>query len=163
MVSACECRHEFMRAIVILSNEMEGAVIIELKRIAAIIYAIITLGVVAFEIALASGAPWGAYAMGGAFPGQLPPALRVGALVQAALLAGMALVILARAGLILPRWWRVSRWLAWVVVAFAALSLILNLITPSAGERAIWAPTAFLLLLSSALVAFSRSPEPSSV
>jgi hypothetical protein len=128
-----------------------------MKRGAALIYAIISAGVVAFQIALAAGAPWGALAMGGAFPGQFPPALRIAALIQAALLVGIAAVVLARAGLILPGWSRVSRWLVWFVVAFAALSLILNLITPSAGERAIWAPTAFLLLISSGIVAFSKS------
>jgi hypothetical protein len=133
----------------------------DMKRAAAIIYAIISLGVVAFQLALAAGAPWGAYAMGGAFPGQFPPALRIASIIQAVLLVGMAAVILARAGLILPRWSRVSRWLAWVVVAFAAVSLVLNLITPSAGERAIWAPTALFLLISSAIVAFSGSSETS--
>lgn len=128
-----------------------------IKRAAARIYAIVSAGVVAFQIALAVGAPWGAYAMGGAFPGQFPPALRVAAIVQAALLVGMAAVVLARADLILPGWSRVSRWLVWFVVTFAALSLILNLITPSAGERAIWAPTALLLLISSGIVAFPNS------
>src|SRR5688572_5384519 len=127
--------------------------------VAAILYAIVSLGVVAFQIALAVGAPWGAYAMGGAFPGQFPPALRAAALVQAAILVGWAAVVLARAGLILPGWSRVSRWLIWVVVAFAAISLVLNLITPSAGERAIWAPTALLLLISSAVVAITSSSE----
>lgn len=129
----------------------------DIVKVAAIIYAIVTFGVVAFEIALAVGAPWGAYAMGGAFPGQLPPALRIGAVIQALLLAGMAAVILARAGLILPAWSRVSHWLVWIVVALTALSLVLNLITPSAGERAIWAPTLSLLLISSLIVALSHS------
>jgi hypothetical protein len=124
---------------------------------AAFLYAIISSGVVAFQVALAAGVPWGAFAMGGAFPGQFPPALRIAALIQAALLVGMATVVLARADLILPRWSRVSRWLVWIVVAFAVLSLILNLITPSAGERAIWAPIAFLLLISSSIVAFTNS------
>jgi len=132
-----------------------------LKRIAALFYAIISLAVIAFQIALAAGAPWGAFAMGGAFPGQFPPALRIAALIQAALLLAMAAVVLARAGVILPGWSRVSRWLIWFVVAFAALSLVLNLITPSTGERAIWAPVAFLLLISSSLVAFTSSSERS--
>ncbi len=131
----------------------------DMKRVAAIIYSIVSLGVIAFQIGLAAGAPWGAYAMGGAFPGQFPPALRITAMIQAVLLAGLAAVILARAGLILPGWSRVSRWLAWVVVAFATVSFILNLITPSAGERAIWAPTAFLLLISSVVVAWPGSPQ----
>jgi len=57
-----------------------------MKRVAAFIYAIVSAGVVAFQIALAVGAPWGEFAMGGAFPGQFPPALRIAALVQATLL-----------------------------------------------------------------------------
>jgi len=38
-------------------------------RAAALLYASVSAGVVAFQIALAAGMPWGAYAMGGAFPG----------------------------------------------------------------------------------------------
>ena len=133
----------------------------EIARVCAIIYAIVTFGVVAFQIALASGAPWGAYAMGGASPGRFPPALRIGAMIQAVLLAGMAAVILARAGLILPGWSRASHWLVWIVVALTAFSLVLNLITPSAGERRIWAPTLLLLLISSLIVALSSASAAS--
>ena len=144
-----------------VSNHLaiEGDMIMDMKRVAAIIYAIVSLGVIAFQIALAAGAPWGAYAMGGAFPGQFPTELRIAAMIQAVLLAGLAAVILARAGLILPGWSRASRWLAWVVVAFATISFILNLLTPSAGERAIWAPTAFLLLISSLTVTWSERAQ----
>src|SRR5215208_3420121 len=108
-----------------------------LRQIAAVLYTIISLGIVPFQIALAAGAPWGAYAMGGAFPGQFPPALRIAALVQAALIAGMATIVMSRAGLIFAGWSRVSRWLVWIVVVLVAVSLVLNLITPSGGERAI--------------------------
>ena len=133
----------------------------DIARVAAIIYAVVTFGVVAFQIALAAGARWGAYAMRGASPGQFPPALRIAAIIQAVLLAGMAAVILARAGLVLPGWSQVSHWLVWIVVALTTLSLVLNLITPSAGERAIWAPTLALLLISSLIVAFSSSSAAS--
>ncbi len=131
-----------------------------IPKAAGILYATISAGVVAFQIALAFGAPWGSYAMGGAFPGQFPPALRVAAIFQAALLIGFAAVVLARAGLLLPGWFRASRWLIWVVVAFAALSLVLNLITPSAGERTIWTPVAFLLLISSVTAALASPSKP---
>jgi len=124
--------------------------------VAARIYAVVTFVVIAFQIALALGAPWGAYAMGGAFPGQFPPELRVAAVVQAVILAALALVVLARAGIALPKWSRTSRWLVWAVVAFSALSLVLNSITPSARERAIWAPVALIMLISSVLVAVSK-------
>ena len=129
----------------------------DIRRVAALLYAVMAAGVVAFQIALAAGAPWGAYAMGGASPGQFPPALRIAALVQAALIVGMAAIVLSRAGLILAGWSRVSRWLVWAVVAVTAVSLVLNLITPSAGEQALWAPVLLLLLASSVVVA--RGPS----
>lgn len=128
-------------------------------RLAALIYTAVSVGVIAFQIALAAGAPWGAYAMGGAFPGQFPPDLRVAAIVQAVILAGLALVVLARAGIALPKWSPASRWLVWIVVAFSGLSLVLNTITPSAGERAIWAPVALIMLISSVIVAISKPSQ----
>jgi hypothetical protein len=127
-----------------------------MRPAAALLYTSVSAGAVAFQIALAAGIPWGAYALGGAFPGQLPPALRIAALVQAVLLAGTAVVVM-QAGRIRTGSSRVSRWLIWIVVAFAALSLVLNLITPSAGERVIWAPVALTLLISSAVVAIKGS------
>lgn len=128
-----------------------------MNRPAAFLYSFASAGIIAFQLALAAGAPWGAYAMGGAYPGQFPPALRIAALLQAALLGGMAAVVLARARLILPRWLRLARWLVWGVVAFTAISLVLNLITPSAGERALWAPVAAVLLICSTVVALDKS------
>ena len=63
----------------------------------------------AHRLTLATGAPWGEFAMGGAYPGQFPPELHVAAVVQAVVLALLALVILARAGIALPKWRRASR------------------------------------------------------
>jgi hypothetical protein len=97
---------------------------LHMKRVAAYIYATISAGVVVFQLALAAGVPWGAYAMGGAFPGQFPPALRIAALVQAAVLIGMAGVVLVRAEILLPQWFRISHRLVWGVVGFAALSAV---------------------------------------
>lgn len=128
----------------------------KITQVAGIGFSVIMLGVVGFQIALAAGAPWGAYAMGGAFPGQFPSAMRVAALVQAVILLLFAGVVLARAGVAVRRWSRASRRLIWLVVAFSALSLVLNLITPSAGERAIWAPVALVLLVCSLLVALGK-------
>ena len=126
-----------------------------ITTIAALLYTVITAGVVLFQMALAVGAPWGAYAMGGAFPGRFPPAMRVAAVVQAFLLALLAGVVLARAGLALPGWASVATWLIWFVVAFAVVATILNLITPSAGERRLWAPVALVMLASSLTVALT--------
>jgi hypothetical protein len=125
-------------------------------RLAAFVYAIVNVGVIAFQLALAAGAPWGEFAMGGAYPGQFPPELRVAAVVQAVILALLALIVLARAGVALPGWSRMARWAIWVVVAFSVLSLILNSITPSVRERAIWAPVALVMVICSVTVARSK-------
>jgi hypothetical protein len=118
---------------------------------AAKVFAGLTAVVILFQLALAAGAPWGAYAMGGAFPGTYPPAMRGAAVVQAAILAGVALIVLARAGVVFPSWR--PRRLAWVVVALLTVGVVLNLITPSGMERLIWAPVAVVLFLSALRVA----------
>ena len=125
-------------------------------QLAARVFAGLTAVVILFQLALAAGAPWGSYAMGGAFPGTYPPPMRVAALAQGAILGGVALIVLARAGLVLPGWRRVSRWLVWVVVVLLAVGVVLNLITPSGMERLIWAPVAVVLFLGGLRVATSR-------
>jgi hypothetical protein len=126
-----------------------------ITAIAAILYAVLSAGVVVFQLALALGAPWGAYAMGGAFPGRFPPAMRVAAVVQAVLLALMAGVVLARAGLAVPGWAAASVWLVWGVVAFCAVAVVLNSISRSAGERRLWVPVTVAMLASSLTVALT--------
>ncbi len=122
---------------------------------AAWVFAALTLVVAVFQLALALGAPWGAYAMGGKFPGVFPVQMRVAALVQIALLAAIAGVVLARAGVALAAWQGTAAWLIWGVVAFAAVGVVLNLITPSRIERLTWAPVAILLLLAALRVALA--------
>jgi hypothetical protein len=121
----------------------------------AIVFALVTAFAIAFQIALALGAPWGQYAMGGAYPGRFPPRLRVGALVQAAVLAVLAVIVLADAGLVLPELAVRYPWLIWLAVAFSGVSAVLNAITRSAGERRIWLPVAIAMLVSSLLVALA--------
>jgi len=124
-----------------------------MPKIAAWLYTIVAAGLTLFQLALAAGAPWGEFAMGGAFPGQFPPTMRVAAVIQAALIIGMVTIILARAGIFFAGWVRHARWLIWVVVGYGVIGLILNVITPSAGERALWMPVAVVMLASSVIVA----------
>lgn len=112
--------------------------------------------VIAFQVALALGAPWGRFAMGGAFPEDFPPAMRVAALVQSVVLAAIALVMLSRAGLAAPRLRTASQWLSWIVVGLTAVAFVLNLVTPSAGERLVWAPVCLALFATALRVALSR-------
>ncbi len=124
---------------------------------AAVLFAVVTAGVVAFQFALALGAPWGAYAMGGKFPGRYPPAMRVAALGQAALLALVAVIVLSEAGLIMPSVSQALPWLIWISVAFSGVSVLLNAITPSSGERRIWVPVAVVMLACSLAVALTAA------
>lgn len=126
---------------------------IDLTTLAALVFAVAALGVVAFQFALALGAPWGAYAMGGAVPGRFPPSLRVAAAIQAVLIGLLAVVVLSDAGLVWPDLAIALPWLIWIPVAVSALAVVLNAISRSAGERRIWVPVAVVLLLSSLVVA----------
>lgn len=110
---------------------------------------------VLFQIALALGAPWGELAMGGRFPGKFSPAMRVLAVVQASVLALLAVVVAIRGGLVLPEYFDASVTVIWIVVGVSALSLVMNLVTPSKRERILWAPVAFVMLVSSLVVALS--------
>lgn len=121
--------------------------------LSALVFTAASLGVIAFQVALALGAPWGAYAMGGAFPGVYPTRLRIAAIVQGAVVGLLALAVLSAGGVALPALHASFPWLIWVVVAFSALGVVLNAISRSAGERRIWVPVTLVMLLSSLLVA----------
>jgi hypothetical protein len=113
----------------------------------------LTAVVVAFQLALAAGAPWGELTMGGASPGRLPLPMRAVAVGSAALLASFGAVVVARAGLALPRWRPAARRLIWVVVAYMLVGVALNAATPSPHERALWLPVTAMLAVCALVVA----------
>lgn len=127
---------------------------------AAWTHAVLTGVVVAFQLALAAGAPWGRAAMGGRYPGVLPPPMRAASLVQPVILAGLSGLVLARAGVALPGWREAAESGVWLAVGVGAVAAVLNLITPSRIERAIWAPVTMAMLACSAWVALSASARP---
>ena len=129
----------------------------DITALSALVFAVVAAGVIAFQFALALGAPWGAYAMGGAFPGRYPQPLRVAAIVQAVVMAFIAIVVLSAAGLVTPDLAVAFPWLIWIVVAFSALAVVLNAISRSAGERRIWVPVAVVLFTSSLIVALTAT------
>ena len=117
------------------------------------VFTLLATGVVAFQLALALGAPWGEYAMGGRFPNRFPASMRIAAVLQALVLVLLAAALLSHAGLAFERWRSYSSPLVWTAVAFSAVSSVLNGVTSSAGERRIWLPVALLMLISSTIVA----------
>lgn len=121
--------------------------------IAALVFALATLVVIGFQVALAAGAPWASYAMGGQRTGRYPPAMRAAALVQAVLLAVLAVVVLDAGGVIALGWAAAIPWLAWIPVIVSLASAIANAATRSVVERRLWLPVAIVMLLSSVIVA----------
>ena len=75
------------------------------------------------------------------------------AVVQAVLIALLAVAVLSEAGLLLPDLAIALPWLAWVAVVVSALAVVLNAISRSSGERRLWVPVACVLFVSSLLVA----------
>lgn len=128
-----------------------------LVALAAILAATPCAGLCGFQLALALGAPWGRAAYGGQHPGTVPARLRISSAVAVIVWAGVALIVLRRAHLApwapLP-----DAWLPiglWVVVGLLAVATLLNAITPSRLERAIWLPVAILMLASTSTVALA--------
>lgn len=118
--------------------------------IAAIIYGILTSFVVTFQFALAFGAPWGEYTMGGKYTGALPTKIRIAVVVQALLLTLVACCLLSKAAVFPSFGFAVTG--SWIAVGLSATATLLNLITPSKKERMIWAPVALGMLICSLIV-----------
>jgi hypothetical protein len=118
-------------------------------RIAAWLAAAGFLLVAAFQVALVLGAPWAEYTQGGASSGALAASGRIIATVSCLLSILMASAILARAGEGPLRRLRppVVAVLAWITTVFAGITVVLNIITRSTAERALWAPVSIVLLL----------------
>jgi hypothetical protein len=118
-----------------------------MARIAAACCAVLLGLVMAFQLALIAGAPWGALTQGGAHEGALGPPGRLMAAVSVVVLAAFALGLLGRVGwgpLAAHR--RAAGILSWVAVAYGVVAIVANAATPSAAERLLWLPFSVLLL-----------------
>jgi hypothetical protein len=111
-------------------------------RITSAVAAVLLGVLVAFQAAVAAGAPWGSLTQGGGVTGTLPATGRVIAAISVLVLAALAVGLLARAGWPVMRWVprRVASVLASVATCYAGLGIAMNLASPSAGERALWTP-----------------------
>jgi len=118
--------------------------------IAARLYVLMTCFVCAFHLALILGAPLGHLTMGGRWSGTVPLEGRIASGLSIVILAGLAVVVLARVGALRLR---LPKWAIWVVVAYMAVGVVLHVITPSAAERALWLPQILVMLVCSVVVA----------
>lgn len=126
----------------------------------AAIAAGVLFGVVAlFQLALALGVPWGAFAFGGRAvrdDGTLPPAYRAASAVTAVVLVLFAVVILTRAGVIGTSGdSTLVTVMSWVIVAFMAINTPMNLLGRHWIEKYVFGGITLVLLVLCAIVATS--------
>jgi hypothetical protein len=123
-----------------------------MSETAAIIACVILGGLCVFQVGLAAGAAWGRLAWGGTHV-VLPRGFRIASAGSVLIYAGIAFVLLDRAGLVdrLPD--HISRPAAWALVGFFALGIVLNAISRSRPERIVMTPVVALLTLCTLLVA----------
>ena len=121
------------------------------RPVFARVFTVVTSIVIAFQLALVAGAPWGSVTQGGRVDGPLPVGARAVALASAVLLAVFIHMVRARAASP-PRFARA----VWGVVAYCAVGVVANAITPSAAERALWLPVVSLMFVASLQVARAR-------
>lgn len=97
-------------------------------------------GVAAFQVALAAGVPWGRASYGGAHPGVLPSRLRVVSAGAALLYSGLSVVVGSRRPPV-----KMRRHVLTGVTTLMGVGTVMNGISPSWPERAIWTPTTAVL------------------
>ena len=124
---------------------------------AAVLAAILFVGMAAFQASLALGAPFGAHVLGGRHAGSLPNRLRLASAIATAILVGAALVVLGRAGAM--GWPTGANGLlapaTWAIAAFLVLNTLGNRASKSRLERTVFAATTAVLALLSTYVALS--------
>lgn len=122
----------------------------------ATILMLVLLGVlIAFQLGLAAGKPWGAYAYGGTWPGVLPKGLRINSLVFALVMYPIAaLYVLDAGGLVTLEWLPARSSVIGVIAGFFAIGTVVNLISRSKPERW-WAPVSLTLAVCAAVLALN--------
>jgi hypothetical protein len=126
----------------------------------AVVLAVGSLIVTAFQAALTFGAPFGAAALGGSNPGQLSDAVRLVTGVQAVVWLLAALLVLVRGGYpLVPLPEAVSRVGTWVLVGLLGLGALMNFASSSPWERFGWGP--FSLVMFGFCIVLARSGLPS--
>jgi hypothetical protein len=135
-----------------------------LTVVALVIGLVILVGLTAFQIALAAGAPLGRFAWGGQHR-VLPANLRRSSVIAVVLYGVFALILLERSGAInLVRFTADRTFIdntlaehivAWVLVAYLVLATVMNLASKSRSEKVVMTPVSAGLLVCAVVIALS--------
>ena len=123
----------------------------EFIQIAAILYILITVVVIFFQVFLVLGAPWGEFTQGGRHKGTLPISGRISAAISIPTLVFMASSISSVVGFV-PNW---SIRTAYITLALQGVTAVFNLITPSLKEKRLWGPVTTIAFVLAAYSTFS--------
>ena len=123
----------------------------EFIQIAAILYILITVVVIFFQLFLVLGAPWGEFTQGGRHKGTLPISGRISAAVSIPILVFMAASISSVVGLVHN--WSIRT--AYITLALQGITAVFNLITPSLKEKRLWGPVTTIAFVLAAYSTFS--------
>ena len=123
----------------------------EFIQIAAILYILITVVVIFFQMFLVLGAPWGEFTQGGRYKGTLPISGRISAAISIPILVFMASSISSVVGFV-PNW---SIRTAYITLALQGVTAVFNLITPSLKERRLWGPVTTIAFILAAYSTYS--------
>jgi hypothetical protein len=116
--------------------------------------ATLLLGIAAFQVCLAAGAPWGVASYGGSHTGVLPASLRSSSAVASGVYVALAAVAGTR--LVDPLW---RRRVLTIAAPVLGLGTLLNLVSPSMVERLIWTPVTAVLSVTLWRARGSRPPR----
>ena len=127
-----------------------------IATISAVFLVVMTLVVTVFQIALASGAPWGEYAYGGTKTGKLPTGFRINSVVSAFVMLAISGHYLAQLGVFEPVLDSAGNSVVnWVLVGFTGLAALANNATRSKKERMVWGIPTILMCLAALAVALN--------
>ena len=123
-----------------------------MTAIALVVALALLTALAVLQILAASGLPLGRFVWGGQHC-VLPRGLRVGSAVSVLVYAGLAALLLSRAGVLPAGDSAAVIVLTWVAFAFFAASVALNAISRSPAERWTMAPTSLLLAAATLVIA----------
>ena len=124
-----------------------------MTQIAAIAFTVVSALLAIFQLSLILGAPLGRFAWGGQND-VLPSRLRRGSIIAIILYAAFSVIVLTKSAVITVAVLQpVVGLLAWMLVVYLVIGVVMNLLSRSLSERLVMTPVAAILVILGLLVA----------
>ncbi len=121
-------------------------------QIAAIIVAMVSVGIAVFQILLFLGAPLAEYSWGGKYQGVLPNRMRMMGLPSALLLLFFGFIFLLHTDIVSMEIGLPTNIFVWVITIFMGLNTLGNLASKSKKEKIVMTPLSSVTFLSCLVV-----------